>query len=338
MVYNEAKIQSQELTNRIMKMKSDILECFPFQKLKEEVDNYPELEGYKYTSPNILNFYQKTAQTSSMNLLELYNQYIICRFISEAEYKLQQKNLPEEIIAIYIQNFKRITAQIKESSNLSGLYLYPNDSFAKDLAVSNLRMIPAGAQKLNLAFFPKKVMLQEGTKQFFDVLSLALFKTGGVKYSSKRPRGSMQRTGLSKFFKEKSLLFFDILGFRPFFDMHTDTHDPDLMSDFNAEGWIRFYKRCADILKSNTYIGGVRGTSWFFDPKIKEVSPRLSYLQDIVLENGGRSFYIGPSDDAVKDATLKSKTRRKLYEEGKYFPTRYMLIWPRKSLIKWSLQ
>ena len=36
------------------------------------------------------------------------------------------------------------------------------------------------------------------------------------------------------------------------------------------------------------------------------------------------------------NATAKSSTRKRLYEEGKYKPTGYMVIWLREELINWS--
>lgn len=115
--------------------------------------------------------------------------------------------------------------------------------------------------------------------------------------------------------------------------MHTDSNDPHLMADFNQEGWIRFYKRVSDMLEIYPHVKGVFGSSWFFDPILEDISPRLVYLRIIVTDNGGKLFHIGSNDQSIKDATQKSQIRRKLCQEGKYIPTS---IWPRKNLIAWA--
>ena len=81
-------------------------------------------------------------------------------------------------------------------------------------------------------------------------------------------------------------------------------------------------------------IKGVFRASWFCDPELENISPRLMYLQKTPVENGANFFYIG--EDRTGNAFAKSKTRLKLYNEGKYKPKAYLLVWPRKELIKWA--
>ncbi len=118
--------------------------------------------------------------------------------------------------------------------------------------------------------------------------------------------------------------------------MHTDSNDPELLSEFNEIGWQEFYIRVAELMKINTSIKGIYGGSWFFDPDLEEISPRLSYLRKIPIENGGRFFYTGSNEHDIKLSTLKSKTRKKLYQEGKYLPKSYLLIWSRTKLLAWA--
>jgi hypothetical protein len=118
--------------------------------------------------------------------------------------------------------------------------------------------------------------------------------------------------------------------------MHTDSNDPELMSDFNPEGWERFYRRTAALLELHTRVRGVFGVSWFFDPELETISPRLAYLRTKVTRNGGRLFRLGPSAQSRADATARSEMRRRLVAEGRYAPTRYLLILPRGPLMQWA--
>ena len=86
------------------------------------------------------------------------------------------------------------------------------------------------------------------------------------------------------------------------YQMHTDSNDPLLMADFNDEGWTRFFRRTAMLLQSNSVMG-VIGASWFYDPALREVSPRLTYLRSLILDNGGISMKLGTSTNEVESAT-----------------------------------
>ena len=69
---------------------------------------------------------------------------------------------------------------------------------------------------------------------------------------------------------------------------------------------------------------GVFGAAWFRDPALTRISPRLACLRTMVTDHGGRLFPLGPCGaDGIRDATAKSPTRRRLYEEGAYTPMSY---------------
>jgi hypothetical protein len=90
----------------------------------------------------------------------------------------------------------------------------------------------------------------------------------------------------------------------------------------------------AEMLERHEEIKGMFGASWFYDPQLENISPRLMYLQKIPLAGGAQMFYMGA--DRTGNALAKSKTRLKLYEEGRYRPQEYMLVWPRKELMAWA--
>ena len=114
---------------------------------------------------------------------------------------------------------------------------------------------------------------------------------------------------------------------------YVHTHTP-ILSNFSEQGWEQSYKQLANMLKENSHIKGVIRSSWFFDPKIKEISPRLAYLRDLPIKNGAKIFAGGPDDSG--NALSKSRSRRELFDSGQYKPMIYLLIWPREALIKWA--
>lgn len=159
--------------------------------------------------------------------------------------------------------------------------------------------------------------------QFFPV------KSGVVEFYS----GFGIRQGLSSNLLE-SIRFSCFLfqyGRKPYYEAHT--HTPTL-HNFSSDCWADSYCQIADMLKDNPNIHGVMRGSWFLDPEIKNISPRLSYLQDLPLKNGASTFCVG--EDYSGSALAKSKTRLNLFNEGKYTPMNYLLVWPREAIISWS--
>lgn len=122
-------------------------------------------------------------------------------------------------------------------------------------------------------------------------------------------------------------------GRRGYYQIHTHTQ---LLSEFNEKGWVNAYTGIAEMLIKYRNIKGVFGAAWFRDPQVAKISPRLTYLHKTPSENGAKLFYAG--DDFSGNAFAKSKTRLKLYNEGKYVPKSYLMIWPRKELIAWAAQ
>lgn len=118
----------------------------------------------------------------------------------------------------------------------------------------------------------------------------------------------------------------------PCLESHTDSRDT---SSFTPAGWDATYECLADLLALWPQVPAFVATSWFYDPEIRSISPRLAYLQDVPLANGAIRLLAGSSDLDIRRATLTSGTRRRLYEEGRYLPTSYTIIWPREDLMRW---
>lgn len=289
------------LTAAVHASNTNLLTMFPLTTYIDCLKNYPEIGRYAFESSEIKEYCNNIVKYSNEQTLELYHKLVLITLIVKAEDRLQAEPLPDDIKKLYVTNFERIIRNIE--SNAPGVYKYQNDRFCKDLAVCNLRLIPAGAQKIHL-----------------DGISRRFLTTGGIR----------------QFFKGLIFIFFELGGFEPLYQMHTASGDPDLMAKFNPDGWDLFYRRVANLLKINANIKGLFGSSWFFDPRLVEISPRLKYLREIVVNNGGKLFYLGTSIQGTKDALLKSQTRRRLYQEGKYIPTDYLVIWARKKLIEWA--
>ncbi len=278
-----------------------LLAQFPVERYIEYLEHYPSAVHYRYVSPRVGEYCGGIIGKSGEKVMELYHQLMLAALVVRAPRQPELLKLPEDIQGLYRVNFERILKQIDGGRAKEGYYLYPGDKFCKDLCICRLVMTPAGAQKV---------------------------------YPGRMPRGFIFKSGPGQFLRGLYLLLFETRGFKPVYRMHMDSRDRELMKEFNPDGWKRFFERAAELMKINKNIKGLCGSSWFFDPVLKEISPELSYLREVAEERGARFFSLGPSEADVKDATFMSPKRIRLHKEGKYMPVGYMMVIPRKQLLK----
>jgi hypothetical protein len=169
------------------------------------------------------------------------------------------------------------------------------DSFLKDLWIARVVMIPAFAQ----VWWPHSGLSVK-----------ALLRTGP---------------------KAAAYVFLGCRGRRPFLEGHT--HDPIARAYWNEAGWREALRLAALALPALPATRGVFGTAWFYDPRVREISPRIAFAQDLQVGSGAHRIEIGSNEDAVRNATATSAERRNRYKDGSYLPTDYAVIWSRRAII-----
>ena len=122
-------------------------------------------------------------------------------------------------------------------------------------------------------------------------------------------------------------------AWKPWLEVHTESRE---LSDFNAAGWDRAWATAAEILKTRPHMAGMLGSSWFYDPPLETISPRLAYLRLNPLQHGAFMVHQGPGDIHTERAATSSPTRKALIEEGKYTARSWIMAWPRAALIRWA--
>jgi hypothetical protein len=120
-------------------------------------------------------------------------------------------------------------------------------------------------------------------------------------------------------------------GRRPFLEGHT--HDPVARAYWNEAGWREALRLAALALPALPQVRGAFGTAWFYDPAIRQVSPRIAFAQDLQVGRGGYRLKIGSNEAAIANALATSAERRNRYKDGSYLPTDYAIIWSRRDLI-----
>jgi hypothetical protein len=172
-----------------------------------------------------------------------------------------------------------------------------NNAFVKDLSIAALRLVPAAARVVDpCGAFPLG---------FLPTLGAAA------------PRAA-------------AYLARDCRGTRPLVALHVH----DLAVDyFSREGFVECLGVCAALLAADPRLKGVVGSSWFYDPRLGAVSPKLAYLHELPAAHGA-FFARGRTDaETVSLALRRSPSRRAAHAAGRYQPQRWWLIWSRRRLL-----
>lgn len=122
-------------------------------------------------------------------------------------------------------------------------------------------------------------------------------------------------------------------AWKPWLEVHMDIRD---LSDFNEAGWDRTWAVAADICKLRPEMAGMLGSTWFYDPPLEQISPRLAYLRLNPLKHGAFMVHQGPGEIHTQRASTASPTRAALIEKGEYTARSWTLAFPRAALIRWA--
>jgi hypothetical protein len=121
-------------------------------------------------------------------------------------------------------------------------------------------------------------------------------------------------------------------GFLPMYEIHLYDY---LLHWFSEDGWADCYRMIARALARDPQARGLFGETWFFDPEMARVSPRLAYLHRFPAERGAVFLKVRTAEGHIRMALAKSGTRRRMYNEGTYRPQQYLMVWTRKSMLNW---
>lgn len=201
---------------------------------------------------------------------------------------------------VQIQQLRQLQRMLADGEATADWLRVDHDLFHKEFGIATLRLYVAGAQLIDARCgIPRSIVARGGIGQVPKNLA-AILRLG---------------------------------GFRNYFQIHTHKF---MLDTFNEEGWEECYRCCAELYALHPEVLGMYGSSWFYDPVLDEVSPRLSYLRATPMAGGAELFFVEEGGSAKNNSLSTSPTRRKLYEEGKYIPKSYMLAWGKAKQIAWA--
>lgn len=226
-----------------------------------------------------------------------YGRFLMAALMARADAPLATITLPASVLALYPRQFERLLTALQDPARPFDMR---EDRWRKDFALLTGRLVPVGAE-------------------FADPWS-------GI------PRRCLLRGSLPQRLALLATVVRDTRGLRPLLELHAH---PDSLEDFNPEGWRATYHRLAELLLANPGYRGVMASSWFRDPRLAAISPRLGYLREYPLRHGAKLFWTGRDGAGTSGALARSPTRQRLFAEGKYVPDIHLMVWPRDALLEW---
>lgn len=245
----------------------------------------------------LLQNHEKNVSQFDRNLVR---RALVAKFALNLPAIINGLGLPESILALYPARLNLLSDHLKHNEN--DAYDVHCEYFQKDLQFVLGMWVPvSNTHALNLNYY-------------------FLYRT--VIRSLLRP-GNLNAI----------VRFLIVNGTGRWYAFHIDTRN---LIDFNESGWDSSYTRITDLLERNNSIRGMIATSWLLDPQLLSISPHLAYIQLRPQDRGAILIRHCSTPEDTELATMKSKTRRRLYEERKYIPVCYSYLWPRKDMIAWS--
>jgi hypothetical protein len=272
--------------------------------LDAQAGNIREPARYNRPPEEVVSISKQLLERAGSEYLDTFHKLILTDLMAGYEERVTRRSVPDSVRGLIQKCFTRIIREF--DTNPPQFYQFGSDLFHRDLSLARLILLPAGPGVVEVQYAPRSLLVRNQE----DLGKRALQFARGMLLFGAKAR-----------------------GFGPFYSTHTD---PRTIKEFTPEGWIFFYERVAELLEMNPHIRGVFRSSWFIDPKLAEISPRLLYLRVMPQENGAEVFYWGSSSDDEDNATAKSATRRRLVKEGNYVPTCYYLVWLRRDILEWA--
>ncbi len=227
----------------------------------------------------------------------------LSRLVKANQRSIDDLSYPDSVLALIHAEFERIKDCTDNAED--DYFDLAKKTTRHDFRIACFGRVPAGMEYIESSGLPRSLCVRGGVGQCLRFL------------------GVLRRTG----------------GLKPFYETHIAVNSDNPLRFFrkyNQEARARTYRNVAACLERNPQYRGLMTASWWFDPQLQKISSALASLGEVMLQNGAILLREGRTSWARNTALNNSPARQKLYDEGKYFPTNYFVVWPRDSLIAWA--
>jgi hypothetical protein len=227
--------------------------------------------------------------------------------------------------------FERYLIVAAAHDAVDGIAALPVDDRVKDLFCHNFQLYAATPEKLPEPFdLSRASFISMGR-----IATLSRFPAGQLDWEvSGVPRSWLAKVPRRSLPRLLSSLLFELGGFQPAFFSHLNPNRRNQGILLERES-LRSYHRMARAMEQQPAIKGLITASWLHSPDTHAISPHLSWLNTVFLENGGHVLPLGPADPA-SGVLHRSPERQKAYDAGTFKPTQSLVIWPRAAMLAWA--
>lgn len=285
------------LLKGIVETDRNLFSAYPLAEFEARLDATPRFTNYSFQTDAVQAWWKEIEHHGGVEAIALYNRALLLYLLSRFDDRASTKEYPDSILEMYEIEFERIIDRVQQGAE--GRFAVNNDLFLKDLGISRQILFP----------------VENG-----------LFEEAGL------PRNILWRGGVAQFFRYAWYLLFIGRGRKPWYEGHLHLDATNFA--FTAEERDKARFRLVDMFNSHPQVKGYAGSAWFHDPALKEISPAVGEGTRQICTKGGRVFRVGPDNSG--GAFVRSETRKRLYAEGKYSPTTYLLLWSRRDMINWA--
>ncbi len=265
----------------------------PLREVARDLDATDPWLGYRYIPVGVMQSLSSIRNRIGNDGLADYLRLLLQHYIARYPQTSSELGLSSTFVVESEKVFRRMLAQCTDGT----MRATPDDDmFLKDLAIARGRMIAC--------------------------VSHLIYRHSGVPRRAVLTQPPSQLPGLVAFFARNG-------GFRPFLENHVH---PAMLDNFDPAGRERCYGLVAELLRMWPESKGLIGASWYYDPKLREISPKLAYLYDEPAAHGARFMKLaleGPESGAL----ARSTRRRQLFDMGSYVPATYLMVWPRAAIL-----
>jgi len=287
--------------------------------------------------------------TSFHPLLKEFPPEDYIRYLRAASTYSTHKEIPENVLRLSSAIKKKYGTLVTDQYHkLILLKLMRSDELNDHSLHLHEEFLQVKEQKMNTLFKSiQKPIIREGQfsyshERFIYYLRICLgisVAFGPFRMNKYRPglgyiKYILQTATHNKHFVGNLKWMINIYSNSPMLDLHIDQFDMDLVKYFNEKGWKALFRAVNELFIYNPDVKAITGNSWFFDPVLKNISPEIAFIRELIDQLGGQFYFLGQTKNGVINATRGNFNRKELYKNGLYHPVNYLFILTRDSLEK----
>jgi hypothetical protein len=337
MLEEQFKMAAAQYENELRQFCPQILTELPISFCISLNNNPTPMRHYINLSSKLTKCFDAAEQHFGAEALTLFLKYLLCSSVVDAIDKLplqiSEQNLSKNHQELYLEWFERMH---KDLSQQSGDYYHHRngDGYRQDIAVAGLRVIPIGGAWLVELIYHNPSELKH-KPVISDWQNIPELDDTGAKQKDSLWRliARLVFPGMAKNFIKYYLKNLAIMLAQ--YDMYVVIHTASReQHKFTPKQMARGYQYIAELLNLRKELKGVYRASWFLDPALKNISPRLAFLWELPCSHGAKLIYIGLNNE--DKPFLNAPARQDAYDRGEYTPRTFAYHWDRQDLITWD--